>query len=332
MAVCLFDPGIATHDGAPSSNLGNLVIQDAVNREVERVLPGHEIVRISTFQTPDPESRWALRRAEWILVGGTNILTSEMDKYRQWVISIRHAIHVRKAILLGAGWWKYQSAPNWYTRFFLRLLLSGKSVHSVRDNYTLGMLATAGWRNAVNTSCPTMWPLDQKNESDYPASKAGNVLVMLTDYARDPEADRRLLELLCASYDKVYAWPQGMEDQAYLRDFAAPIEILPRTMEALERVVTRNGPVDYIGTRLHGGIYCLNRGVRSLILEVDNRAAEIAKDTGLLTARRDDFARIERWIREPLPFRIDLDQQAISKWRGQFRENGGGQGGDTPAR
>ncbi len=332
MTVCLFDPGIADHSGAPSSNLGNLIIQAAVNRELEGAFPGRDIVRISTFQTPGPDSRRALRRAEWVVVGGTNILTSEMDKYRQWVISIRHAIHVRKAILLGAGWWKYQDSPNLYTRIFLRLLLSRNAVHSVRDQYTLGMLAGAGWRNAVNTACPTMWPLDGKTESDYPVSKADQVLVMLTDYARDIEADRRLLTLLCASYRKVYAWPQGMQDQEYLASFEAPIEVLPRTMEALETAVTRMGPIDYAGTRLHGGIHCLNHGLRTLILEVDNRATEIAKDPGLLTARRDDFERIERWVRKPLPFRIRLNQQAIAAWRGQFNKNGAMNHGEAPGR
>lgn len=332
MAVCLFDPGIADDSGTPSTNLGNLVIQAAVNREIERAFPGQEIVRISTFQTPGPDSRRALRLADWVVVGGTNILTSEMDKYRQWVISIRHAIHVRKAILLGVGWWKYQNPPNLYTRIFLRMLLSRSGVHSVRDQYTLGMLAAAGWRNAVNTACPTMWPLDGKTEADYPASKADNVLVMLTDYAQDSAADRRLLEMLCSSYRKVYAWPQGMQDQDYLRSFGAPIEIVPRTMDALKQVVTGSGLLDYIGTRLHGGIHCLNHGVRALILEVDNRATEIAKDTGLLTAKRDDFERIQRWIREPLPFGIRLNQQAIATWRGQFHNNGAGNRGDIPGR
>jgi polysaccharide pyruvyl transferase WcaK-like protein len=77
--------------------------------------------------------------------------------------------------------------------------------------------------------------------------------------------------------------------------------------------------VDYIGTRLHGGIFALNHGRRGLILEVDNRAKEMGKDFGLPTVVRTDLERIRAWIDRSHPFQIRLDQAAIGRWRDQFK-------------
>jgi hypothetical protein len=39
--------------------------------------------------------------------------------------------------------------------------------------------------------------------------------------------------------------------------------------------------VDFVGARLHGGIRALQRGRRTLTIALDNRAREIAGDTGM---------------------------------------------------
>jgi len=302
------------------------VIQQAVDRELRTAIGDFSLTRLSTHQTPTRELRRALGQADFIVVGGSNILTSEMNKYRQWVISIRHAFAVRRAILLGAGWWKYQKPPNLYTRLFLELLLSRKHTHSVRDGYTLAQLASVGWKNAVNTGCPTIWPLDGRSEKDYPGSKASNVLMMLTDFAQDLDADRRLAEIVCRSYEKVFVFPQGKYDRDYLRNFEMPWTILDRDIDALNRFLAATPSLDYVGTRLHGGMHCLNRGIRSLILEVDNRAKEMGRDFGLPTIARHDFAAIEAWIERTSPFRVRLDSQAIETWRRQFRKRSSADG------
>jgi hypothetical protein len=43
---------------------------------------------------------------------------------------------------------------------------------------------------------------------------------------------------------------------------------------------------DYIGTRLHAGIRALQVGARSTIVVIDNRAAEIGRETGIPTVSR----------------------------------------------
>ncbi|PSB20319.1 hypothetical protein C7B65_07685 [Phormidesmis priestleyi ULC007] len=76
---------------------------------------------------------------------------------------------------------------------------------------------------------------------------------------------------------------------------------------------------DYIGIWLHGGVKCLLNRHRSLVIVVDNRAAEIAKDTNLPTVARDDFEQITHWIETPTPTQITLNLDAIEQWRSQFR-------------
>lgn len=318
MRLCLFDTGIATHSGEPAGNLGNLVIQQAVHREIRSLFEGWEIIPISTFETPTPELRRELRRADLCIAGGTNLLTSEMNRYRQWVISLKHAIGMRRARLLGVGWWTYQPPPNLFTRVFLRVLLDPKGIHSVRDGYSLRQLAAAGYPNAVNTACPTLWPLANAGPDQTPLRKADEVLLLLTDYAQDHESDQKLIDLLAREYKRVFFWPQGKYDLDYFAQLRGPVTVLERSFEAFNRFVREHPDFDCVGTRLHGGIHCLNHRRRALILEVDNRATEIARDTGLRTCSRKDFDAILHWIRNPEPFRIQLPVDAIQAWRSQF--------------
>lgn len=318
MTLCLFDPGIKDLAGTPAGNLGNQVIQQAVNREVAQLFPGWDILRLSTFRTPGPAERKQMRSAQITVAGGTNLLNSQMNRYRQWVISLRHVPGMTRAILLGVGWWKYEEPPNLFTRLFLKFLLSDSGLHAVRDSYTEAMLRRIGYRHVVNTACPSMWPLADARPEEFPSAKAPHVLMTLTDYNKNPESDRRLVQLLSSRYDKIYVFPQGEFDRPYLQEFRANWEILERDFQAFEAFVRSGVPFDYIGTRLHGGIHCLNHRRRSLILEVDNRAREISRDTGLPTVPREDLEAIERWIDTPFAFRVTLPVVNIERWRRQF--------------
>ena len=50
----------------------------------------------------------------------------------------------------------------------------------------------------------------------------------------------------------------------------------------LLRNFTKKNKFDYIGTRLHAGIYCLEHFKRSIIIGVDNESYWIGKDSNLL--------------------------------------------------
>lgn len=96
--------------------------------------------------------------------------------------------------------------------------------------------------------------------------------------------------------------------------------VLERSLPGLDTFIQSGVSFDYIGTRLHGGMRCLQNQRRALIIEVDNRATEIAKDTGLPTVKRDGFATISGWIEGAVRPSIHLPLDAIAQWRGQFKK------------
>lgn len=318
MKIGLFDPGIEDNLGTKSSNLGDLIIQAAIDRELKLAFDDTEIFRIST-QSPIPPAYFPqMHECRHLIVGGTNLLTSFMRDYKQWQITWSDAWRIRRAVLLGIGWWQYQKRPDWHTWFTLLGALSWRGIHSVRDEYSCEKLRALGFQNVLNTGCPTMWPFLEFDQESIPRTKSDNVLLMLTDYYRNYELDTKVVNLMLANYQNVYFWPQGRKDLEYLDELNLPVRRLEHTLDSLDDFLCSGIAVDYIGTRLHGGIRCLLAGKRALVLEVDNRAAEVGRDTGLPTAKREDFDAISRWIQGPGSLDIRMNRAAIEKWRAQF--------------
>jgi polysaccharide pyruvyl transferase WcaK-like protein len=344
MRVCLFDPSLENNVGTLSSNLGDLIIHEAVHREISSLFKGAEITRISTHSFPSRKHISLACNSDLIIVGGTNLLNSKMKEFVQWKIGLRQKFKVRRAVLLGVGWRTYQADPELYTKLSLRAVLNERMLHSVRDSYTKLKLENAGIRNVINTGCPTMWPFSNFNFDEIPKTKAELALVMLTDYRQSPELDKKLIHLVMENYQKVVLWPQGREDANYILKLLAsedfpivllgegqiaslpraihqihqPVILLQHSWEALQNFVNSDINFDYIGTRLHGGVKCLLSKRRSIIVEVDNRAKEIASDTQLPTVKRDDFDYIQSWINSPTNVNIKINSEAIAKWKSQF--------------
>ena len=318
--VCLLDPGIADHNRTPSANLGDLIIQKAVLREIKAIFDNQPIIKISTHVPLEEQHFQLIQKSAVVLIGGTNLLSSQMNHYNQWKIFFRDAVRLQKrVVLLGVSWWQYQGWPNLYTLALLHLALSSSSIHSVRDRYTQIKLRSMGFWNVINTGCPTMWPLANLDADAIPHTKAENVLLMLTDYSQNVECDRALLKLAIAHYKTVYFWPQGAGDLDYVKSFNLPVTLLDRSISALEKLLKIEPSLDYIGTRLHGGIRCLLAKRRSLILKIDHRATEIARSTGLPSVDRHDFQSIEQWLSGPFATHMTIDTAAIEAWRYQFK-------------
>ena len=318
--VCLFDPSIRDNAGADSPNLGDLVIRGAIERELQQVIGPSDAMRVST-KVPLPRGFFRrFRGCDLAFYAGTNMLCSYWRRHREWKIKILDAWRLRRRVrLLGVGWWQYQDEPDRYTRMLLRCALARDGLHAARDEYTRQRLARIGFANVVNTGCPTMWPFVNFDAASVPCAKSDTLLLMLTDYSRKPDLDRPLLELAQAQYRHLVFWPQGRKDLVYFQQFNIPAQVLDYSFDALNGFL-RDGPAcDYVGTRLHGGVHCLLSRRRSLIIEVDNRATEIARDTGLPTTRRDDFEFIRRWMVGPTTLNIRMNAAAIDQWRGQFR-------------
>jgi polysaccharide pyruvyl transferase WcaK-like protein len=190
------------------------------------------------------------------------------------------------------------------------------------------MLTSMGITNAVNTGCPTLWNLTASHCARIPRRKATAVIATVNSYRglQNPEADRRLLALLARNYDKVYLWIQTYTDYAYARALHDDLIYINPSVAALDAVLVSDADVDYVGNRLHAGIRALQRGRRSIIVAIDNRAREMGIDFGLPTVGRTEFERLERMIAEPLEIAIRTPQGEIDRWKSQFRRAPGREG------
>ena len=163
----------------------------------------------------------------------------------------------------------------------------------------------------INTGCPTLWRLTSEFCHSIPMHKAKNVVTTIADYRPDECRDNYMLEILSRNYENVYLWLQGSNDKEYLSKLNLPnnLIIIPESLEAYEAQL-KKGQIDYVGTRLHAGIFALNHHIRSIIIAVDNRAIEIAKDTNLPIVLREQVQEIlEERIVSDFSTEINLNQK-----------------------
>jgi polysaccharide pyruvyl transferase WcaK-like protein len=302
-----------------SDNIGDEIIMEAVGRYLHELFPDGNFLQIPTKLQLNKHQLLEAKNAKFSFIGGTNLLCNNWLFRPQWLIGLRELSYVQSAILFGVGWRFYQPEIDFPTKLFLRKLLNKKHLHSVRDNYTLHRLKNIGIHNVINTTCPTMWQLTPDFCAKIPTKKADTALITVTAYRNAPEIDRKWLEIVVANYSKIYLFSQMSEDAAYVKNMnlEKEIEVLPQTLAAYDNLLA-SMDLDYIGTRLHGGIRALQHGRRSLIVEVDNRATEIAKDTNLPTVKRTDFEAVRSWIEHPKPTIINLPIAEINQWKAQF--------------
>jgi polysaccharide pyruvyl transferase WcaK-like protein len=196
-------------------------------------------------------------------------------------------------------------------------------LHSVRDSFTADKLSKETTRKTINTACPSMWKL---NDIDPNIEKRpGDCLFTLTDYRKDQENDSKLIGLLLESFKDIHFFPQGSGDLDYIRTLdiytqnKTRIKLLPHDYKEFKQFINSTSFV-YIGTRLHGGIKCLDASKKALILAVDNRAHEIGNDFLMPVIPRTDYQSMQRWLENKWVFsgKIKLPVDNINRWKQQF--------------
>ncbi|AFZ32187.1 capsular exopolysaccharide biosynthesis protein (Wzm) [Gloeocapsa sp. PCC 7428] len=311
--ITLFDTSVC------SSNLGDKIIIDAIKKQLDSIFSDSLFIHVQTHDRLSKSSYSFLKKSRFAFVGGTNLLSSNMNRYNQWKIDLRDSLFIKNAILLGVGWWQYQQKPNLYTSVLLKSVLSKKYTHSVRDSYTEQQLRKIGITNVINTSCPTLWNLTSDHCRDIPRGKADSVLVTFTEYNQNIDYDSQLINLLQQNYQNIYFWTQQPKDYEYAKQFCNNnVQYIAPKLKALDTVLERNKNIDYIGTRLHAGIRALQHKKRTLILSVDNRATEISKDTNLPVIDRGNLQAIHEWIHSEYETKIIVPEKNIAEWKAQF--------------
>lgn len=315
--VILYSPGIS------SMNIGDSIIEDGVKDNLRFLLKKSFVVEVSTHLPMSFYYMRHLKEADLKFVCGSNLLKSTFFGFkRQWDITLRLSKIIGPTILVGAGWWQYGNKMNIYTKILLKSVLSKTYIHSVRDEYTKDMLQSIGINNVINTSCATMWKLTKEHCKEIPMKKGLDVVFTLTDYYKDFDSDKKLIDTLVSNYKNVYFWPQGLGDIKYIEELNSlnnKIKILAPSLESFNEILTK-GDIDYIGTRLHGGVRALQNKVRTMIIAVDNRAIEKKKDFNIPVILRSEINRIEeQFINIDFETKINIPEENIKRWKEQFR-------------
>ncbi len=306
-----------------TENTGDHIIMEAAQQELAIILKNYQTIHFPTHEKISRVSRKLQKKVEFNVACGTNLLHAHMLLIKQWNIGIKEACFMKPVILLGVGW-RSQAKRNtdFYTRWLLKKVLSGSHLHSVRDSFTEQRLQQIGINNVVNTGCPTIWSLTEQHCKEIPREKGENVVVTLTDYSQNHELDRLLMNLVLTHYKNVFFWCQGTNDYQYLLDlgFDKKVEVIPPSLAGYNSLLADSGiSLDFVGTRLHGGIRALQHKRRTIIIGVDHRANMKGKDFNLPVIHRyETVEKLEKSICDEMDTAISLPTQKIQEWKSQF--------------
>jgi exopolysaccharide biosynthesis predicted pyruvyltransferase EpsI len=318
-SIVIFDPSLI------SPNLGDGIIADSVDSTLERLFPFAYKFHIPTHDYIGKISKEIIKKHPLKFIAGSNLLSSNMNSYNQWKVKLKDSLYLKNVILLGVGWWKYQTIPNLYTKLLYKAILSKNHLHSVRDIYTEKHLNAIGFNNVLYTGCPTMWALTEEHCSKIKIHKSNKAIFTLTDYTKAWIKDKTMIDIIIENYDEVFFWPQGAHDLTYYfeltgeKDGYKKIKILPLNLHSFIAILEK-GDIDYIGTRLHSGILALNKGIRTIIVSISNRTMEIHKSTKLPIVKRNNIKDLGKLIHEDIITKIELPADNIEKWTNQFND------------
>lgn len=315
--IITFNPSIS------SLNRGDDVIVDSSKRYLSKIFPDAFMVDISSHL---PVSNMFMRflddfKLRFVL--GSNLMASNMNsRFRQWDITIPTMKKVGPVVLMGVGWRLYQDDINFYTRYLYRNVLSKELLHSVRDEYAENKLKKAGFKNVIMTGCPSLWGFTPDYCETIPQKKAKNVVTTITDYVPDPKSDVRTIKMLKETYENVYLWVQGSRDIEYLKEIGMlnEVKLINPQLEAYDNFLVNNAvDTDFVGTRLHGGVRALQKGLRTIIIGIDNRSLEIKKSCNIPVCDKNDFTSLVDMINNGFETKIKIPQQNIEQWLKQFQ-------------
>ncbi|OLO83454.1 capsular biosynthesis protein [Actinomyces naeslundii] len=311
-----------------SLNMGDEIIGRSIEMNWRELFSSNYVMRLAAHSPMYTPVQYLLYKrklsifkgAEIKFLCGTNALyTNMLRPLPTWNINYLNCGMVAGTVCLGVGAGVNSSSVNLYTRALYRKVLSHEVVHSVRDERTKQLLEQVGLR-AWNTGCPTLWGLTPEHCEAIARTKGDEVVFTLTSYHPDPRKDRAMIDVLRRHYSRLHFWPQSINDLDYLHslDAADDVEIVTPSLAGFREVLDRG--VDYVGNRLHGGIFALQRRRRAIIVAIDYRAREMAKNYSLPLVERDSIENdLADMVESSWATRIQgLDFDLIETWKAQF--------------
>lgn len=319
--ILLLDPSIA------SGNVGDQIIMECVRKELDFIIGNNFIYSLPTHVSPFhwyqvARNSYAIQKyanCSLKFACGSNMLIKDMlTHYPQWNINRFNCRPLTGTILVGVGA-SAHDYTNRYTTGLYKRILNHSYIHSVRDDRTRKYVESIGLK-ALNTGCATMWMLTPEFCKNIPTNKASRVIFTLTASSSPLSSDQEFIDILRRNYNQIYFWVQGDNDFDYFNQFKniEGITIIPPSKEAYEAVLNLDD-IDYVGTRLHAGIYAMRHRKRSIIIVIDERAREINKSNNLVCLERNRITtELEPMINSHFETKIKMPLEAIDKWRTQF--------------
>ena len=318
--ILLLDTSLA------SDNKGDDIIMECTRRELDFILKDNFEYTLPTQVSPfhwyqvwrNSNRVRSYSNCPLKFIGGSNILCKDLlTHYPQWNINWFNCRPIEGSIGVGVGAGAGEKS-NWYTRKMYQRVLSHDYYHSARDERTKEYLESLGLK-ALNTGCVTMWMFTQEFCKSIPVAKSNTVVFTLTANKNLMLQDQFMIDTLNRKYENVYFWPQGINDFNYFKRLGNihSINVLSASKAAYDSFLSKN-EVDYVGTRLHGGIYAMRHGRRAIIIAIDERAREINKANHLNCIDVKDIKQLPELISSEFETRVVMDFEAINKWKSQF--------------
>lgn len=310
-----------------TQNLGDYIIMKCIMEEMDFLFKGNFLTHFSTH-TPIARSYQNIRKnmasracdnADKKFICGANTLKMSLLRISpDWNINCFNTKYYKESIAIGIGTDTNSKHMDLYTKNIYKKIFSKKYIHSVRDERTKKILESLGVK-AINTGCPTIWKLTPEACEKIRQTKANSVIFTLTFYKKDINRDQELINILQKNYKEVYFWVQGSEDYEYFKSFKNidGIKIVDPTLEAYEKILKKDD-IEYVGTRLHAGIYAMRHNIRSIIVSIDNRAKDMAETYNLNIIDRNDMKKLEKKINSKFKTDVRINTNAINEWKRQF--------------
>lgn len=319
--VLMFDTSIAT------LNIGDEIINKSIRKNWPEIFDKNYILTMPThtpsfynWQNCIVKKNNIYANADYKFLCGTNILYTNMLRPEPaWNLFLNNTKIARDTVCLGVGIGRNSKKVNLYTKLFYNKVLSKKFTHSVRDDAAKVMLENMGFK-AVNTGCPTLWGLTSDFCETIPRLKSRSAIITLTSYQPSIKDDIDMINIVLKNYDEVYFWPQSIKDINYIEslNIKGDIVVIPPNLESYENIL--NTDIDYIGNRLHGGIFAMQHKCRSIIIGIDYRVSEIKKKYSIPAIMRNEIQdELDSFINSAWNTRVTgLDFNIINQWKNQF--------------
>lgn len=321
--IILFNPAGGT------LNAGDFIIEKYIKEEMDFLFSDAIIAEIGThlpvahmYQNIRRNiTRRACDEANYkFLCGSSMIKTSLLRFSPDWSLNLSSCPYYHNSIAIGIGMGNNSSFFDPYTKYIYHHIFSREYIHSTRDEKTRQFLENIGL-NAINTGCPTLWGLTEDVCMRIPRQRKKKVIFTLTYNSPDPE-DKVLIDILTSEYDELYFWVQGYGDLDYLKTLTdiSNIHIIGHSLSAYEHILDDNIEYDYVGTRLHAGIFAIRHGVRTIIITIDNRAEDMKETYNLPVIQRNCIKdELRAFINSSFETNIQVPIDRIERWKEQFR-------------